>query len=73
MNCEKCQDLIGDFLDGALSQEDQSTLNLHLEECLSCADVRNDLQVDRQLLLAPSAANTRRLQMRRRSGCASAT
>jgi anti-sigma factor RsiW len=44
MNCEKCQNLISDFLDGALSQEDQSTLNLHLEECLGCADVRNDLQ-----------------------------
>lgn len=44
MNCEKCQDLISDFLDGALSREDQSTLNAHLEECLGCADVRNDLQ-----------------------------
>ena len=44
MNCEKCQDLISDFLDGSLSQKDQSTLNAHLEECLSCADVRNDLQ-----------------------------
>ena len=44
MNCEKCQDLISDFLDGALSQEDQSTLNTHLEECLGCASVRNDLQ-----------------------------
>jgi anti-sigma factor RsiW len=43
MNCEKCQDLISDFLDGALSHEDQSTLNSHLEECLGCADVRNDL------------------------------
>ncbi len=44
MNCEKCQDLIGDFLDGSMSQEDQKTLNQHLEECLGCADVRNDLQ-----------------------------
>ncbi|MEK6281838.1 MAG: anti-sigma factor [Acidobacteriota bacterium] len=44
MNCDKCQDLVSDFLDGALSQEDQKTLNLHLEECLGCADVRNDLQ-----------------------------
>jgi hypothetical protein len=44
MNCEKCQNLISDFLDGALSHEDQSTLNAHLEECLGCADVRNDLQ-----------------------------
>src|SRR5688572_32944039 len=44
MNCEKCQDLISDFLDGALGHEDQSTLNSHLEECLGCADVRKDLQ-----------------------------
>jgi len=44
MNCEKCQDLIGDFLDGALNHEDQATLNSHLEECLDCAGVRNDLQ-----------------------------
>ena len=44
MNCEKCQDLIGDFLDGALSHEDKAKLSLHLEECLGCADVRNDLQ-----------------------------
>jgi predicted anti-sigma-YlaC factor YlaD len=44
MNCEKCQDLISDFLDGALSHEDQATLNSHLEECLDCAGVRNDLQ-----------------------------
>jgi anti-sigma factor RsiW len=44
MNCEKCQNLISDFLDGALSSEDQRTLNSHLEECLDCAEVRNDLQ-----------------------------
>lgn len=44
MNCEKCQDLISDFLDGALGHEDQSRLNLHLEECLGCAGVRDDLQ-----------------------------
>ncbi len=43
MNCEKCQDLISDFLEGALSFEDQASLNSHLEECLGCADVRNDL------------------------------
>ena len=44
MNCEKCQDLISDFLDGALSHVDQSTLSAHLEECLQCAAVHNDLQ-----------------------------
>lgn len=44
MNCEKCHGLISDFLDGALSQEEQRTLSVHLDECLDCADVRNDLQ-----------------------------
>lgn len=44
MNCEKCQDLIHDLVDGALSREDSAELNRHLDDCLSCADVRNDLQ-----------------------------
>jgi hypothetical protein len=44
MNCEKCQDLVSDFLDDALNHEDQATLNLHFEECLDCAGVRDDLQ-----------------------------
>jgi hypothetical protein len=44
MNCEKCQDLISDFLDGSLSRPDQTTLDSHLEECLECAGVRDDLQ-----------------------------
>jgi hypothetical protein len=44
MNCEKCQDLISDFVDGSLSRGDQTTLNSHLEECFQCAEVRNDLQ-----------------------------
>jgi hypothetical protein len=44
MNCDKCHGLISDFLDGALSQEEQKTLGLHLEECLDCAGVRDDLQ-----------------------------
>jgi hypothetical protein len=44
MNCEKCQDLISDFLDDTLSHEDQTTLNAHLGECLECAEVRTDLQ-----------------------------
>jgi hypothetical protein len=44
MNCEKCQELIGELVDGGLTGEDKSTLSLHLEECLTCADVRDDLQ-----------------------------
>ena len=43
MNCEKCTDLISDFVDGSLTQEERSTLSQHLDECLSCADVRSDL------------------------------
>ena len=45
MNCDKCQDLISDFLDGSMSREDQSMLNSHLEECLGCASVRQDLEM----------------------------
>jgi hypothetical protein len=44
MNCEKCQDLISDLLDGSLNHKDQTTLNAHLDECLECAEVRSDLQ-----------------------------
>ncbi|HEX8137457.1 MAG TPA: zf-HC2 domain-containing protein [Pyrinomonadaceae bacterium] len=42
MNCEKCQDLLSDFLDGALSTDESHTLNAHLEECLSCVAARDD-------------------------------
>jgi hypothetical protein len=44
MNCERCQELISDLLDGALSREESATLNLHLAECLDCAEVREDLE-----------------------------
>lgn len=43
MNCEKCQELLSDFVDGALSDADHRTLSAHLEECLSCAGVRGEL------------------------------
>lgn len=36
MNCEKCQELLSDFLDGALSGEDGVTFDTHLKECLPC-------------------------------------
>lgn len=44
MNCETCQELIGELVDGGLSREDESTLSLHLDECLHCAEVRSDVQ-----------------------------
>lgn len=43
MNCERCQELIGDLIDGTLSGADQSTLKSHLDECLECVSVREDL------------------------------
>lgn len=43
MNCEQCQELIHDLVDGSLSQRDEFTLNTHLKECLDCESVRQDL------------------------------
>ena len=43
MNCEKCENLLGDFLDGTLSHNDSALFSAHLEECLSCANVRAEL------------------------------
>jgi hypothetical protein len=43
MNCETCQELIHDLLDGSISNGDESILNTHLRECLDCESVRQDL------------------------------
>jgi hypothetical protein len=43
MNCEICQELIHDLVDGSISQRDESVLNTHLQECLDCESVRQDL------------------------------
>jgi Putative zinc-finger len=43
MNCETCQELIHDLIDGSISQRDESSLNTHLKECLDCESVRHDL------------------------------
>ncbi len=43
MNCEKCQELIHDLLDGTISRQDEVLLNTHLRECLDCESVRDDL------------------------------
>lgn len=44
MNCEKCQELLSDFIDGDLSVEDRRLLASHLEECLPCYSVLEDLE-----------------------------
>src|ERR1051325_7168236 len=43
MNCETCQELIHDLVDGSITQRDEFTLNTHLSECLDCKSVRQDL------------------------------
>lgn len=43
MNCEQCQELIHDLIDGSISQRDEFTLNTHLKDCLDCESVRQDL------------------------------
>jgi putative zinc finger protein len=43
MNCEQCQELIHDLIDGSISQRDEFTLNTHLKDCLDCDSVRQDL------------------------------
>ena len=44
MNCEKCQELINDLLDGSLNRDEERYLNSHLTDCLDCQNVRADLQ-----------------------------
>lgn len=43
MNCETCQELIHDLIDGSITQRDEFTLNTHLKQCLDCETVRQDL------------------------------
>ncbi len=43
MNCETCQELIHDLIDGSISRSDESILNTHLNDCLDCTSVRQDL------------------------------
>ena len=71
MNCDQCQELIEDLIDGSLSQKDEFTLNTHLEECLDCYSVRQDLtsivtycQMHRGEYEAPPNANALWLRIR---------
>jgi len=43
MNCEKCQELIHDLIDGTIGRSDELSLNTHLRECLDCENVQQDL------------------------------
>ena len=43
MNCEKCQELLSELLDGGLAADARAHVVAHAEECLSCATVREEL------------------------------
>jgi anti-sigma-K factor RskA len=43
MDCEKCQELLSDYLDGALSGDARARFGRHLGECAACAASREDL------------------------------
>lgn len=43
MDCRKCQELLSDYLDGTLEPKDQVVLSAHLNDCLSCVGVQDDL------------------------------
>ena len=45
MDCEKCQQLLSDFLEGTLKGGVRAALGAHLEGCAPCAAVRDELQM----------------------------
>ncbi|MFL6257103.1 MAG: zf-HC2 domain-containing protein [Pyrinomonadaceae bacterium] len=42
MNCEKCQELLSDFLDGTLGHSEHVAVGAHLAACVACAAARED-------------------------------
>ena len=42
MNCEKCQGLLSEFLDGTLGHSEHTAVGAHLAACASCAAARED-------------------------------
>lgn len=44
MNCEKCQDLLSDYLDGSLGFAERRSVGAHLEACPECALARDELR-----------------------------
>ena len=60
MNCEKCQELLSDFLDGALNHAEHAAVGAHVASCPACATAREDFHAiiaaardSRGLLFAP--------------------
>ena len=43
MNCDKCQELLSEFIDGSLDRQNYALLEGHLHECFDCTAVREEL------------------------------
>ncbi len=42
MNCENCQDLLSEYIDGELNVVDAANVQTHLEMCVECAELHLD-------------------------------
>src|ERR671929_1865997 len=42
MNCEKCQELLSEYLDGTLGHFEHAAVGAHIAGCPSCAAARED-------------------------------
>ena len=42
MNCEKCQELLSEFLDGSLGHREHASVSTHLAACPACDAARED-------------------------------
>ena len=42
MNCEKCQELLSEFLDGSLGHREHASVSAHLAACPACDAARAD-------------------------------
>jgi hypothetical protein len=47
MNCERCQLLVDDYVDGTLAAEERSAIETHLAACAACRVMANDFRAIR--------------------------
>jgi hypothetical protein len=45
MNCEKCQKLLSDYIDGTLGSADRALISKHLDVCLDCGGAHEELRM----------------------------
>lgn len=45
MDCQKCQDLLSDYLDASLAPQERVNISRHLNECFDCLAVCDDLKL----------------------------